>query len=79
MSSGLDWERFGVITAETKSAFYHPPLVSEKGVGIPTFVHFPKIKKTQRKSNTCEKHMIQVPKNNRFRKTRSRLGYICIY
>ena len=32
-----------------------------------------KIKKTQRKSNTCEKNMIQVPKNNRFRKTRSRL------
>ena len=28
--------------AETKSAFYHPPLVSEKGVGIPHFVHFPK-------------------------------------
>ena len=34
-----------------------------------------KIKKTQRKSSTCEKTMIQVPKNNRFRKTRSRLGY----
>ena len=33
-----------------------------------------KIKKTQRKSNTCEKNMIQVPKNNRFLKTRSRLG-----
>ena len=37
MSSGLDWERFGVITGgDEVSAFYHPPLVSEKGVGIPT-------------------------------------------
>ena len=32
-----------------------------------------KIKKTQRKSQYF-KNMIQVPKNNRFRKTRSRLG-----
>ena len=31
MSSGLDWERFGVIRAETKSAFYHPPLCLKKG------------------------------------------------
>ena len=37
-------------------------------------VSFPQIEKTQRKSNTCEKHMIQVPKNNRLKKTRSRLG-----
>ena len=32
-------------------------------------------KKTQRESpNTCEKNIRQVPKNNKFRKTRSRLG-----
>ena len=33
-----------------------------------------KKKKTQRKSQHCDKNMIQVPENNRFRKTRSRLG-----
>ena len=37
IGSDLGWSR-----AETKSAFYHPPLfLSEKGVGIPTFVHYP--------------------------------------
>ena len=31
--------------AETKSVFYHPPLLIEKGMGIPTFVHSPKSNK----------------------------------
>ena len=41
MSSGLDWERFGVITGGDKVCILPPPTLSEKGVGIPTFVHFP--------------------------------------
>ena len=31
--------------AETKSVFYHPPHMTEKGMGIPTFVHSPKSNK----------------------------------
>ena len=41
MSSGLDWERFGVITGGDEVCILPPPPLSEKGVGIPTFVHFP--------------------------------------
>ena len=41
MSSGLDWERFGVITGEDEVCILPPPTLSEKGVGIPTCVHFP--------------------------------------
>ena len=33
-----------------------------------------KNKKARESPNTCEKNMIQVPKNNMFRKTRSTLG-----
>ena len=43
MSSGLDWERFGVITGGDEVCILPPPTLSEKGVGIPTFVHFPLI------------------------------------
>ena len=32
------------------------------------------IKRPRESPNTCEKKIIQVPKNNKFRKTRSRLG-----
>ena len=42
MSSGLDWERFGVITGGDDVCILPPPILSEKGVGIPTFVYFPK-------------------------------------
>ena len=42
MSSGLDWERFGVITGGDEVCILPPPTLSEKGVGIPPFVHFPK-------------------------------------
>ena len=31
-------------------------------------------KKKRESSNICEKNIIQAPKNNKFRKTRSRLG-----
>ena len=41
MSSGLDWERFGVVTGGDEVCILPPPLMSEKGVGIPTPVHFP--------------------------------------
>ena len=41
MSSGLDWERFGVITGGDEVCILPPPILSEKGVGIPTLVHFP--------------------------------------
>ena len=41
--SGLDWERFGVITGGDEVCILPPPTLSEKGVGIPTLVHFPKI------------------------------------
>ena len=41
MSSGLDWERFGVITGGDEVCILPPPTLSEKGVGIPTLVHFP--------------------------------------
>ena len=44
MSSGLDWERFGVITGGDEVCILPPPTLSEKGVGIPTFVLFPKMK-----------------------------------
>ena len=43
MSSGLDWERFGVIAGGDEVCVLPLPTLSEKGVGIPTFVHFPKI------------------------------------
>ena len=33
-----------------------------------------KMKRHRESPNTCKKHIIQVPKNNKFRKTRSRLG-----
>ena len=38
LSCRQDWigSDLGGSRAETKSAFYHPPLLSEKGVGIPT-------------------------------------------
>ena len=36
MSSGLDWERFGVITGGDEVCILPPPTLSEKGVGIPT-------------------------------------------
>ena len=36
MSSGLDWERFGVITGGDEVCILPPPNLSEKGVGIPT-------------------------------------------
>ena len=38
MSSGLDWERFGVITGGDEVCILPPgpPQLSEKGVGIPT-------------------------------------------
>ena len=39
MSSGLDWERFGVITGGDEACILPPPTLSEKGVGIPTFVN----------------------------------------
>ena len=41
MSSGLDWERFGVITGGDEVCILPPPTLSEKGVGIPTSVYFP--------------------------------------
>ena len=41
MSPGLDWERFGVITGGDEVCILPPPTLSEKGVGIPIFVHFP--------------------------------------
>ena len=41
MSSGLDWERFGVIMGGDEVCILPPPTLSEKGVGIRTFVHFP--------------------------------------
>ena len=41
MLSGLDWERFGVITGGDEVCILPPPTLSEKGVGISTFVHFP--------------------------------------
>ena len=41
-SSGLDWERFGVITGGDEVCILPPPTLSEKGLGIPTFVHYPK-------------------------------------
>ena len=42
MSSGLDWERFGVITGEDEVCILPPStFLSEKGVGIPTYVHSP--------------------------------------
>ena len=44
MSSGLDWERFGVITGGDEVCILPPPTLSEKGVGIPPFVYFPKNK-----------------------------------
>ena len=40
MSSGLDWERFGVITGGDEVCILPPPTLSEKGVGIPTYVYF---------------------------------------
>ena len=43
MSSGLDWDRFGVITGGDEVCILPPPTLSEKGVGIRTFVHFPLI------------------------------------
>ena len=36
MSSGLDWERFGVITGGDEVCMLPPPTLSEKVVGIPT-------------------------------------------
>ena len=33
-----------------------------------------KIKRPRESPNACEKNMIQVPKDSKFRKTRSRLG-----
>ena len=36
MSSGLDWEQFGVITGGDEVCILPPPTLSEKGVGIPT-------------------------------------------
>ena len=36
MSSGLDWERFGVTTGGDEVCILPPPTLSEKGVGIPT-------------------------------------------
>ena len=44
MSSGLDWERFGVIAGGDEVCILPLPTLSEKGVGIPTLVHFPKKK-----------------------------------
>ena len=44
MPSGLDWERFGVITGGDEVCILPPPTLSEKGMGIPTCVYFPKIK-----------------------------------
>ena len=41
MSSGLDWELFGVITGGDEVCILPPPTLSENGVGIPTSVHFP--------------------------------------
>ena len=41
MSSGLDWERFGVITGGDEACILPPPTLSEKEVGIPPLVHFP--------------------------------------
>ena len=41
MSSGLEWERFGVITGGDEVWILPPPTLSEKGEGIPNFVHFP--------------------------------------
>ena len=34
MSSGLDWERFGVITGGDEVCILPPPTLSEKGLGI---------------------------------------------
>ena len=48
MSSGLYWERFGVITGGDEVCILPPPILSEKGVGIPTCVHFPNKKVWQR-------------------------------
>ena len=44
MSSGLDWERFGVITGGDEVCILPPPTLSEKGVGIPTLSISPKKK-----------------------------------
>ena len=44
MPSGLDWERFGVITGGDEVCILPPPTLSENGVGIPTSVHFPFLK-----------------------------------
>ena len=49
MSSGLDWERFGVITGGDEACILPPPTLSEKGVGMPTSVHFPIKKKKKKK------------------------------
>ena len=49
MSSGLYWERFGVITGGDEVCILPPPTLSLKGVGIPT-LSISQIKKTQRKS-----------------------------
>ena len=48
MSSGLDWERVGMITGGDEVCTLPPPTLSEKGVGIPTFVHFPIIFESER-------------------------------
>ena len=45
MPSGLDWERFGVITGGDEVCILPPPTLSEKGVGIPTLSISPKKKK----------------------------------
>ena len=44
MSSGLDWERFGVITGGDEVCILPPPTLSEKGVGIPPLSISPKNK-----------------------------------
>ena len=55
MSSGLDWERFGVITGGDEACILPPPTLSEKGVGIPTFLSISQIKNTSPKLSNVEK------------------------
>ena len=42
MSSGLDWERFGVITGGDEVCILPPPTFVLKRGGYTHFVHFPK-------------------------------------
>ena len=74
MSSGLDWERFGVITGGDEVCILPPPLLSEKGLGIPTCVHFPIINKDML-------HLVNIDSSSSElqQRTRRALCYIYIF